>query len=291
MSGKILSIKKSIKGTKSTKKITKAMELVAASRMKTFQGYQKDSSNYSNLINGLLSNSNIVDDFVENILFKSNSSDKDLFVVYSSDKGLCSNMNAKIFTTLEQYKNLSNNSLFIAVGKKSETYLKKNNYNVIKSFINLSETNEYLNIINIFDSCINLFLEGMVRNVYLVSPQYKSTLEFLPSIHQVLPLNPYSKEYVSYDLPKDNASSMLQSLTIVEPDKDYVIEKALEYMVLSNFFNSFMQLKAVEYSMRMVAMQNASKSCEDIIENLTIKYNTARQALITQEIIEVLSGS
>jgi F-type H+-transporting ATPase subunit gamma len=291
MSGKVIALKKTIKSAKTTKKITRAMELVAASKMKYFQNIAQTSSIYTARLKYLFSNNFFPDSTEKTFLSSSNENGKDLYVLYSSDKGLCGGMNTKLFKSLS--KHAKNKDIhIITVGKKGFSFAKKSKYNISKSFTAIPEKSEYFEILKVVDSVLSTFKSQKIKDVYLVMPNYKSTLVFYPKVKKVLPLTAETVSDLVKDLNDDQLSRLpLNEPVIIEPDRDFVKEKLEEYILVSIFYSAFLELKAVEYSSRMVAMQSATKSADDLIEDLTLKYNSVRQAVITQQIIEVLGGS
>ncbi len=277
MSGKLLNLKDKITVTKKTKKITKAMELVASSKVKYFQnkseGLEKFAIEFNKKIRMI------------NLSYTQQDRDEieynPIFILYTSDKGLCGGMNNKIIKTMIDSKEwtTAKNKNVIVIGKKGTDYSKRRKYNVLDSFDNLIEKPDHLDILDLVDKILVHWNTKQYSHIYMVIPQFASRSVFYPVLKQVLPLVPENQ-----DLREEFTFEF-------EPSEEQVAEIAMDILIHTLIYSGFYSLKAAEYLSRMVAMQNATKSANEIIDNLTIEYNSERQAVITQQIIEVINGS
>lgn len=285
MSGKLLSLKKAIKATKTTKKMTKAMELVASSKMRAFQNKASGAINYTSNVEKIISLGVLEEYYNESIFVKSKDVGSTLVIIYSSDKGLCGSMNTRIFRTLmswEGFKNKENK--YVVIGKKGRKFAKNNNLNVVDYYSDLSDSTSHLDLVEIVDSVLKVYKDNNIKDVVMITPNFKSTLVFYPDVTPFLPLK--LDELNSFKSDDDTSLGLHK----FEPTRSAIFDKALELFIVSKFYSAFLDLKAVEYSTRMIAMKNATTAADDRIDSLTLSFNKARQAAITQEITEIING-
>lgn len=279
MSGKLIKLKSKIKATTKTKKITKALELIAASKMKSFQDKALISQKFENELKSVAIQ-NLDLDF-ENIYTEKRDEGKILFVLYTSDKGFCGPLNSKLISTLtkspEWLENNSENKLLITIGKKGYDFARNNKISVVKSFQDINENISIPELANLIDEILSFWDQELIKELYMVSPHFKNTFAYYPKIDKFLPLIFEEKED-----PEVN--------TLFDPNSQEFLDGIFLKIIFSKFFRSFMELKATEYSSRMIAMQNSSKSASEIIKGLTLKYNKNRQEAITNEIAEILGN-
>lgn len=294
MSAQILKFKTKIKSTKTTKKITKAMELVAASKMKQFQVKALNAKKYETEILEVLSRIGNIE--TENI-YSEKRKDKDkIFILYTSDKGLCGGLNSKLIKTLfsskEWHNTSDSNRKLITIGKKGYDYSRFNKIKVEKFFNNIDEKITKTNAVEIISNIIESWEEDQVSEIFMVSPIYKNSMIFYPTLKKFLPIEGNQKnEKINENSDEENSYEVFNDDFILEPNSQLYIDDLYQKIIYSRFFTTFMELKATEYSTRMIAMQNANKSASDMIERFTLKYNNARQASITQEIAEIVGGN
>ena len=288
----LLEIKKKINGVKGTRKITKAMQLVAASKM---QYFQKRALSMRKYIQDLL-------DLLElNISHKAKSiyttrakgSSRVLFVLYTSDKGLCGPLNTKLINTLvrsEEWNNLKEDyRLLVTIGKKSFDFAKSNKIPVAKNITGFSEKLTTLESLKIIDQILEFWKDETISKIVFVSPHFKNSFTYYPVRKQYLPFSDkMMKEHIGdREIKKDPRKDFM----LYEPTKERMTEKLHKMIVQGTFMQAFLELKAAEYSSRMLAMKNATDAADKIIKNLTLSYNKARQAAITQEIAELVGAS
>lgn len=294
MSGSLLEIRKKIGGVRNTRKITKAMQLVAASKMRQFQKRAVTTRHYVWDLLALLEH-NLTD---RGLYSEVRSKGKTLFVVYSSDKGLCGPLNNKILQAT--FRSSAWNSLgederlLITLGKKSNDFAKNNRIPVHKHYTGISEKLSTLDVVKVVDGILELWNSKEVKNVIFIAPHYKNSFTFYPVLKTFLP---FSQETIDSTLGPLEAherpasfAKMDEEMTY-EPSKPRVIKRLHEQLIHSLFMQAFLELKASEYSSRMIAMQNATDSADRMITDLTKDYNKARQQAITSEIAELIGAS
>lgn len=295
----LIEIKKKIKATKNTRKITKAMKLVAASKMKTFQRKAVSSRTYAwDLLEVLRHN---FKEEMSSPLTETREKGKTLFILYTSDKGLCGALNSRILKTLMQsdlWQNTPEDQrLLMTIGKKSFDFANYRGIPVAKSFKGINEKMTLLEAVDLVDEIVKYWNHHKVKQVVMVAPHYKNSLVYYPVMKTYLP---FSEEMIDQHVwAEQKAEGQVVDEEVLEheppilyePGKERFLEALIEQLVHTLFTQSFFELKAAEYSSRMIAMQNATDAAGDIIDQQTLKYNKARQAAITQEIAEIVGGS
>jgi len=309
MSGSLLEIKKKTHGIKNTRKITKAMQLVAASKMRQFQKKAIHARGFTQeLLKTLYEN--LTEDH-QSVYTDQRQKGKVLFVLYTSDKGLCGSLNTRLINGLfrsEKWKNLETDKrLLITIGKKSQNFANSNKIPVIKHFSGISEQINTLDAMQIVNSILELWVaetekeDDQIKEVVFLSPHYKNSFTFYPTMKTFLPFSRETIKHTIGDLEGKYVDGVLEEDSeedddkndsmIFEPDQELILERLYEQILQALFVSSFLELKASEYSSRMIAMQNATEAADKIIGALTLAYNKARQQAITQEIAELIGAS
>jgi len=292
MSGSLLEIRKKISSFRNTRKITKAMQLVAASKMRLFQKRAVSTRHYvwdlMDLLQENLSASTIYSEHREK--------GKTLFVLYTSDKGLCGPLNTKLINGLfrsERWTSLPDDQrVLVALGRKGHDFAKNNGIRVDKYITGVPEKLNNVQALKVIDTLLDFWKEGDVKEILFIAPHYKNSFTFYPLLKTFLPFNKAmvesnigAAERVGHHHKKQDP------LTIYEPSKTIVIQRMQEQVVMSLFMEAFLELKASEYSSRMMAMQSATTAADKVISELSLSYNKARQQAITAEISELVGAS
>ncbi len=292
MSGSLLEIRKRIGGVKNTRKITKAMQLVAASKMRQFQKRAVSTRRYVwDLIDLLEANLAVSSQYTE-----MRTEGQVLFVLYTSDKGLCGPLNNKLINGLfrsERWTSLKESErMLVTLGKKGHDFARNNGIHVDKHFSGVPEKMNNVDALKLVDELLGFWRSGAVKEIVLVAPHYKNSFTFYPVLKTFLP---FSREMVESNIGteenKHRRHSKPDDLMIYEPTKAHVISRLHEQVVSSLFLESFLELKASEYSSRMMAMQSATDAADKVTAELSLQYNKARQQAITQEIAELVGAS
>ncbi len=292
MSGSLLEVKKKIVGVKNTRKITKAMQLVAASKMRQFQKKALTARGFTiDLYQTLKKNLNEND---QSLYTQNRVNGKTLFVIYTSDKGLCGPLNTKLINTLFRSKKWTElpaeKRLLITIGKKSLNSAKSNKIPVEQSFIGLPEKFTTLDILQIIDPILTLWKKRGLKEVIFIAPHYKNSFTFYPVMKTFLP---FSQKAIDKIIGTNNEEEINHddSYMLFSPNKSAVVKNLYAQIIEAMFIQSFLELKAAEYSSRMIAMQNATDAADRITTDLNRVYNKARQSAITQEIAELIGAS
>jgi F-type H+-transporting ATPase subunit gamma len=225
------------------------------------------------------------------------SEGKTLFVLYSSDKGLCGPLNTKLTKALfgsKAWKNTpADQRLLITIGKKAYDFATYNEIPVEKSFKSVKENLSTLDALSFIQPIIQYWKEGSVKEIFMVAPHYKSALVFYPMVKTFLP---FSFNMIEEHLNVEEESTRVEvapkkdDYMIYEPSKGRVLDILFQQVIHMLFVQAFFELKAAEYSSRMIAMQNATDNASEMIDKLTLVYNKVRQSKITQELAE-MSGA
>ena len=300
MAGNTKEISRRIKSIRSTRKITKAMEMVAASKMKKAQAAALRTREYAEKALEILSQiSNKVDAKLSPLLKKRDGKGDVLVIAVSSSKGLCGGLNSNIFKKIEALETeLKKEEIekikYISVGKKVSNYLLKTNREVLADFSEISEISSSFEIMPIARLAFKEFLEKRIKEVKIVYTHFKSTISQLPVAKHIIPLNQEILENFQKELgveTKEEAKKETDSEYIIEPSPKEILDNVIPSLVETQIFQSILESEASEHSARMMAMKNASDSANDILDQLQLDFNQMRQAAITQEIAEIVAGA
>lgn len=291
MSGSLLEIRKRIGSVRNTRKITKAMQLVAASKMRQFQKRAVTARRYVwDLIDLLEENIHVDSTYTEH-----RKEGRVLFVLYTSDKGLCGPLNNRLINGLfrsERWNGLDGKErLLVTLGKKGYDFARNNNISVEKHFIGVPEKMNNVEALKLVDEILDFWRGKGVKEIVLVAPHYKNSFTFYPVLKTFLP---FTKEMIETNIgTAENTHRRHKKpaqVMIYEPSKEHVVRRLHEQVASSLFVESFLELKASEYSSRMMAMQSATDAADKVTAELSLQYNKARQQAITQEIAELVGA-
>jgi F-type H+-transporting ATPase subunit gamma len=293
-------IKRRIKSVKNTKKITKAMELVAASKMKRAVFKTLASRMYANYSWDLLSSvsSSIKD--LKNILFNENKkAKKTLYVLITSNRGLCGGYNTQVFKrALSAFKKADNkdNIDVLVIGKKGDSFLRRIKMNVIASFLELPDLVDLRDIAPVSELILAEYKKGVYRDVYIIYTDYISALTQKPKRKMILPVSKYELKESIESIGDLGSKSELPKIKdknnqyIFEGSMESLIESLSEKLIRMQLYQTLLESNTSEQSARMIAMKNAGDAAGEMIDDLTLVFNKARQASITKEISEISAG-
>jgi F-type H+-transporting ATPase subunit gamma len=287
-------IRRRIRSVKNTAQITKAMQMVASSKMRRAQERVQQSRPYADQLRGLVSRlARVTGEDVggEIALLKERPVRRIGFVVMTPDGGLCgalpSNINRKAATTaLEEQRRFAEQGErpavdYVAVGRKGRDFVLRSQLHLIAEFTNYGDKPSLLDASAIAQVAVDAFLNGEVDVVYLVFPKFINTVSQLPTSVQLLPVQPPAEQ--------EGESKTIEY--IYEPDAASIYEALLPRYVNVQVYQALLETIASFFSAQMVAMKNATDNANELIQDLTLTYNKARQASITTEILEVVSGA
>ena len=291
-----LDIKRRIKSVKNTKKITKAMELVSASKMKRAVNATLSARPYARASWEILESLSSISTESEHPLLKKREVKNALVVLISSNRGLCGAYNAQIIRrVIEMIKNDTEVNLsFVAVGKKGEVALRRIGQNIVASFTDLPDNASLRDVAPIGSLLIEDFTNGSYDKVYVAYTDFVSALVSKPTIKPILPISKTEVREMSENLGENEGSTSAsnpQAVSYVfEPGYDALMSKLVEKIARAQVYQMILESSASEQSSRMMAMKNASEAAGEMIDDLTLAFNKARQAAITKEISEISAG-
>lgn len=270
--------KRRINSVNSTKKITKAMELVATVKLKRFKDVMFQNEKFTDeivsLINALFKNL----DETDNVYISPKDAKKDLCIVINSNLGLCAGFNNDIYHFVDQNIDKSLNDI-LSIGGKGNDYFTKNGYEVISDFAHLNEHIEYSEIKNLARYVSDAFTSSKYKKVKIVYTKYVNSIKFIPSMIDIFPLKKSKEE-----------NEKVEYGPIFDPNVKTLIDELVPIYVNTLLYQRIIESQVSEQASRRSAMENATDNADELISQLTIEYNKARQAAITQEITEVIAG-
>lgn len=280
-------IKRRIGSVESTQKITNAMKLVSAAKFAKANHAVENSRPYAdafaNMVAKLVSDEN---QGFDSTLVKKRPEKKVLIVAFSTDRGLCGALNSNIFKELasliDEKAEQGSEVELVAYGRRVISFTKKMDFKVVETAEKILEKPTIELAREIADKLSRRFIDGEYDAIYAVYPQFKSALEQIPVEEKLLPID--------IEVGEEVEDGFVQDL-IVEPDLSKFIDSLLEKRVVGGVFNMLLNGSASEHGARMTAMDSATSNAKEVIRKLTLEYNRARQAAITTELTEIISGA
>jgi len=290
-------IRRRIKSVTNTRKITKAMELVAASKMKKAVQLTLSSRDYAQTARLIVDEiMHRVDPATHALLTgvreeapaASGGTLRTMVIVCSSDKGLCGGFNTHgLKRTFAFLKERSGDELKImTIGKKANAAVKREGYEIMATFEAISNAPSFERSKPVGALAVNEFVEGHADRVFIMYMDYRSALRQEPTVEQLLPLIP---EPAIEEALKRSTEPGVSDIAF-EPDPGMVLDKLLPKLVETRVYQALLESSASEHSSRMMAMRSATDNATSMLDDLTLTYNQARQAGITQEISEISAG-
>ena len=279
-----------IDSVKSTKKITQAMKMVAASKLKKAQNLAEKSRNYSAGIEDIVRKILLSEENLDHPLIGTSEKEinKSLVIVVSSDRGLCGGLNTNLIKKtkllVKDLESQNKNVTIVCIGKKGYDALSlyyENNFNYNFKFINITDI-DYTSLQSLGNDIIKNFSKGNFNECYVLYNFFKSVISQEVKIERILP---YKKS--NYEI-KENDNDIYFEF---EPDVEQVLSKILPKNFVVQVYKTILESRASEQGARMTAMDNATRNAGEMIDNLSLKYNRQRQAMITKELIEIISGA
>jgi F-type H+-transporting ATPase subunit gamma len=287
-------IKRRIKSVKNTKKITKAMELVAASKMRRAVAQALSSRLYASYSWELLTSLSSKLEETTHPFFVEPTSGKTLLVLVTSNGSLCGGYNSQIIKkAISMLQNSDEDVDIIAVGKKGDGAMRRTGQNVIATFTELPAVLSLQDISPLSRLLVTEYKKGVYKDIYVAYTDFVSALSQKPNIKKLLPISKEElKEMIESVGEERNKEKMKDSDVpyIFDGDMNTLIESLAEKLVRMQIYQMLLESGASEQSARMVAMKNASEAAGEMIDDLTLIFNKARQAGITQEISEISAG-
>lgn len=274
----LIEIKRRIKSVESTRKITKAMNVVATSKLRKVRKELNGSEDYYNLCKEIVDNLvSTLPEGYENSFFNTNSNDLDkLYIVMTSDTGLCGGFNGNVVNSLNNLIDNKSSGRIVVVGSKGISYMKKYSFDTVKEYIEIPDIPTIKEVRAIYDDAFFMFKNGEVGEVNLVFTEFKSPIKQEVKIERLFPL----------EIKSESSEQFL-----IEPSLEEVLNSSLDIYFKCKIRRAMLHSKVSEQSARMTAMDGATQNANDILQSLNLKYNRIRQGMITQEISEIVGGA
>ena len=284
-------LKTRIASVKSTRKITSAMKMVAASKLRRAQELAESSRFYSESLSFILSS--LVGESKDSsglpeVLVGRQNPKVALLIINSSDRGLCGGFNSSLFRSavswIKDKKSKGIEVKLMPIGKKASAFYKRGDLEILEKFEDLNTNDRQLEVSEQVKSKITeLFESNAIDEVSILYNKFISAIAQEPTYKSLIPLEQSDSQESS---DEENNSSFE-----FEPDKNELLEYLIPRNFLTQVYGSILESSAAEHAARMTSMDNATRNAGDMIDGLTMKYNRTRQAVITKELIEIISGA
>ncbi len=283
-------IRGKIKSVENTKKITKAMEMVAASKMRKAQDRMRSARPYSDKIRNIAANLGKANPEYTHPFMKTNDAKGVGFIVVTTDKGLCGGMNTNVLravtTRLRDLQSQGMSSTAVAIGNKGLGFLNRIGAKVVSHVTQLGDTPHLDKLIGPVKVLLDAYAKGEINAVYLSYTRFINTMRQEPVVEQLLPLSAAKMQAEADASGKQHGWDY-----IYEPDAQTVIDDLLVRYVEALVYQAVAENMASEQSARMVAMKAATDNAGNVIAELKLVYNKTRQAAITKELSEIVAGA
>ena len=277
-------IKKKIGSVQNTQKITSAMQMVAASKMRRTQDRMQQGKPYSERIRGVISHLANSNPEYKHIYMQEREIKRVGYIVVATDRGLCGGLNVNLFRKvvreLGEWDGQGKEAELGLIGSKAGPFFRSVGGNIRAVMNDVGESPAIADLIGGIKVMLEAYENGEIDRLYLASNEFENTMTQTPTVRQLLPLDP--QDYASYQHRWDY---------IYEPDARQLIEGLVVRYVEAQVYQAVIENGACEQAAKMVAMKNATENAAKLIDELQLIYNNARQAAITQEIAEIVSGA
>ncbi|MEN9918228.1 MAG: synthase subunit gamma [Bacteroidota bacterium] len=289
-------VKDRIASVKSTRKITSAMKMIAASKLRKSQHVIESFSPYSSKLNDILINLLASDQTFDSVYAQQREVKNVIIIAFSSNTSLCGAFNANIIkevsSTISEYKKKMpiRNITVYPIGKKVARYVDKVEQNSVQhpDYLKMSDKPSFSFILDLSKELTTKFLEREVDEIVLVYTHFHSTgvQKVVKSVHL-----PFNLEEVQQRILKDDNTKKVLKDYILEPSKAELLALLIPKVLASNLFAALLDSNASENAARSLAMQIATDNANDLVQDLTIEYNKNRQAAITNELLDIIGGA
>lgn len=276
-------IKGRIKSVKSTQQITSAMNLVATSKLGRARDKLKKERAYSDQMRILLGRIAQDVDLSTHRFFSPSSGDKNLVVLVTGDRGLCGGYNSNASKVCQDISKNNPNTEFVCVGTKGRDYYIRRGRTILKTFVGITESPLMSDATQICDIVFEAYKTGACDSLYLAYTKFNTVVSYEPTLERLLPINISA-------LPLPPAAKAMEVMSF-EPGDTSLVDYAVQSFIEAIVFNALCESAAAQLASKMVSMETATDNAEKMISSLTLTYNRARQAKITQELTEIVAGA
>lgn len=267
-------IKSKMRSVENTKQITMAMELVSSSKLKKYRTKFEDNKVYNETV--LKSVKDVLGSISDIPLGNRNDKGLKAYIVITSDTGLAGGYNANILNLVEDLEIDKEKMLVISIGEKGKAYFKKKKYNVNKYITDISENPEYKSAMYVGDLIMDLYKKGEVSEINVIYTKFENILSQKPIVEKLFPIenSEKKKEHIEYI-----------------PSRESIYEYFFKKYIYMNIFSQLIESAVSEQASRKLSMESATNNADEMIYDLELAYNRIRQASITREITEIVSGA
>lgn len=280
-------ILRKIGAVKKTQQITKAMYMVAASKLRTTQGRMENFNPYAGKFAEVLGNlASGIDPEIHPLLVKKEEVSRVELLHFTADRGLCGSFNGNTVNAAEKWikgqKDNGRDCSLTLVGKKGRDFFRKQGANITESHIQIYGKIDISFINQMTRGFITRYLSDEIDEVHMIYTRFISMAKQEPTLVKLIPIEPPQREAET----EEKAAEYL-----CEPSAEELLIELLPKHINVQIYNAFLQNEVSEHAARMSAMDNATRNCREIVENLTLVYNKARQAAITAELMDIVGGA
>ena len=275
-------IRNRIASVKGTQKITRAMKMVAAAKLRRAQENILSLRPYANDVMEMLADVAALTEVEDHPLLARRDPDRVMLVVLTSDRGLCGGFNSNINRSTEEYlkthRDVHKETSLAIIGRKGRDYFRRRDVTIRHELMGIFEDLNWDKAAEVARTIIHEYSQGDLDAVYLVYNEFKSVISQRVVVEPLLPITPAQAQEGQVEF-------------IFEPSKEALLDRLLPMYVEVEVYRALLESVASEFGARMTAMDNATKNAAEMIESLTLQYNKARQAAITNELLEVVAGA
>jgi len=280
-------IRRRIKSVKNTAQITKAMQMVAAAKMRKAQQAALVGRPYAQLLTEIMTEAAANMSGFDHPLMQPRPVVKRAVILVGTDRGLCGGLNSNLFR--EASKLDKDTTVFVTAGRKASQFIARTKRNLAAEF-SFKDTPQFAEARAISKFAQELFLKGNVDAVDILYPRFINTLTQQPQTVPFLPIGKLAAVTAGINVPQPDLASKTSEVFEFEPDEETVLGELLPHSLNFQMHQILLETKASEQSARMVAMKNATDNAQQIIKDLTLEYNKLRQANITKELLEITTA-
>jgi F-type H+-transporting ATPase subunit gamma len=279
-------IKNKIAAVRKTRQITRAMNMVAAARLRSTQGKMENFEPYASKFAEVLGNlAGRIDREIHPLLMRKEKISRVELLHFTADRGLCGSFNMNLIVKgekwLKEQKESGVDCTLTVVGKKGRDYFRKRGASVTNAYTNIYGSVDISFVNKMTSGFITRFLADEVDEVYMAYSRFVGMAKQEPTVVKLLPIEP----------PRMEEGGETRAEYLYEPSADALLIELLPKHISVQILNAFLQQETSEHAARMAAMDNATKNCSELIDNLTLVYNKARQAAITAELMDIVGGA
>jgi F-type H+-transporting ATPase subunit gamma len=274
-----------IKSIENTKKVTSALEMVSASKIRKSQALMKATRPYSQMMRRIIGHLGKANpEYRHPFTITHDEVKKVGYIIVSTDRGLCGGLNSNLFKlvlkNMGEWKGKGAEISVVTLGKKASSFFRNVKVEIAAHASNLGEKPQINDLIGVMTTMLNAYRDQEVDRVYIVYNDFINTMAQKPTVEQLLPLPPTDDDHIGdvWDY-------------IYEPDAESLLDSVLTRYIEALVYQAVLENLASEHAARMIAMKSATDNATDLIADLKLVYNKARQAAITQEISEIVSGA